>query len=281
MSKKIRVPDLLSMKTKGQKICCLTAYDYTTASLVDQSGVDLILVGDSLGMVVQGNENTLSVTLDEMIYHTKMVSRAVRNSLIVVDMPFMTYQVCSKEALRAAGRLVQEAGAEALKLEGASEDVLRSISKISRSGIPVMGHVGLRPQAFHEMGGHRMQGRSQEEREQVLKDALLVEEAGAFSVVLESIPNDLAEEVTSKLSVPTIGIGAGSKCSGQVLVVNDVIGFHPSANASVPKFVKQYVDVKSEIISAVSNYVSDVRSESFPGSQTSYCNLSPKIVSQS
>lgn len=268
------------MKKRGQKICALTAYDYTTAFIVDEAGVDIVLVGDSLGMVVQGNSNTLSVTLDEMIYHTKMVSRAVTKALLVVDMPFMTYQLGPKEALASAGRLIKEAGAESVKLEGATADILAAVKKITEAGIPVMGHVGLRPQAFHQMGGHKMQGRSEEERALIKAEAQALEKAGAFSIVLESIPEDLAEEITSELGIPTIGIGAGSACSGQVLVINDVIGLHASSTKSIPKFVKQYADTKQVIQKAVSSYVSEVRNESFPGSQTSYCSVAPQVVSQ-
>jgi 3-methyl-2-oxobutanoate hydroxymethyltransferase len=216
MEDKVTVPEIGKMKQAGKKITSLTAYDYSFAKILDEAGIDILLVGDSLGSVIQGQESTLPVTLDEMVYHTRAVVRGRKRALVVADMPFLSFQVSVEEAKRNAGRFLQEGGAEAVKLEGGVV-VLQTIQAIVRMGVPVMGHVGLTPQWIHRFGGYRVQGKEKAEREAVLKDALAVEEAGAFSVVLEGIPADLAREITQRLSIPTIGIGAGVNCDGQVL----------------------------------------------------------------
>lgn len=262
----ITAPGLMSAKSAGRKIVALTAYDFTTASLVDAAGIDVVLVGDSLGTVIQGVGTTLPVTLDEMVYHCRCVSRGVRSALLVGDLPFMSYQVSIEKALESAGRLVKEGGVGAVKLEGGLA-VEETIRRLVEAEIPVMGHVGLTPQAFHRMGGYKTQGKQSGSlaqagsRERVLADAKAVETAGAFSVVLEGVPADLAQEITEQLSIPTIGIGAGPACDGQVLVVNDLLGL---TLGKVPSFVRQYANLKEEISRAVSNFAEDVRRGRFP-----------------
>src|SRR5882762_3241292 len=233
--KPVRVPDLRSMKEKGEKIAMLTAYDFTMARLLDRAGIDVILVGDSLGMVVLGYETTLPVTLDMMIHHTRAVSRGAKRALIVADMPFLTFQLSIEEAMRNAGRLIQEGGAAAVKIEGGRQ-IVDTAKRLVDIGIPVMGHLGLTPQSVHQLGGFRPQGRDSEAAERLLKDAEVLEKAGAFAVVLESIPADLAGRVTEKLKIPTIGIGAGTQCDGQVLVSHDMLGL----SENPPPFAKQY-----------------------------------------
>src|SRR6266700_4287468 len=222
--KPIRVPDLRSMKERGEKIAALTAYDVAMARLLDRAGIDMILVGDSLGMVVLGFENTLPVTLDMMIHHTKAVSRGAKRALIVADMPFLTFQLSIEEAMRNAGRLIQEGGAAAVKIEGGGSHIVETAKRLVDIGIPVMGHLGLTPQSVHQLGGFRPQGRDSEAAERLLKDAELLEKSGVFAIVLESIPADLAARVTATLKIPTIGIGAGTQCDGQVLVSHDMLG---------------------------------------------------------
>ncbi len=253
------------MKREGEKIPVLTAYDYPTARILDEAGIRLILVGDSAGMVFAGYKNTLSVTIDEMRYHTKAVINGSKNALIVTDMPFLSYQVSLEEAKRNAGLLVRE-GAEAVKLEGgvSAADTIRAIVEM---GVPVMGHIGLTPQSIHRMGGYRVQGRENKEREKLLCDAKAVEDAGAFSVVLEGLPADLAKEITEAVSIPTIGIGAGPHCDGQVLVIHDVLGLYEDVK---PKFIKRYVHLKEIISSAVSEYIEDVTKGRFPGKEHSF-----------
>ncbi len=260
MAKKT-VLDLQRMKAGNQKIAMLTAYDYTMARLADAAGVDMVLVGDSLGMVIQGHENTLSVTLDDMIYHGRCVARALENAHLTVDLPFMTYQLGPDQALRSAGRLVQEAGAQSVKLEG-GERSAAAVQAIVRAGIPVVGHVGLTPQSVHALGGFRVQGRGDAGAEQLIADALAIEAAGAFCVVLEMVPAELAADVTERLRVPTIGIGAGGGCDGQVLVCNDLLGLDTSFR---PRFVKRFAELEQPIVAAISDYVSQVRSGTFPG----------------
>jgi len=260
------IHDFLKKKKDGKKITMLTAYDYPFARILDESGIDAILVGDSLGMVVQGLENTLPVTMDEMIYHTKMVARAAKNSLIVGDMPFMSYQTSIDDAKRNAGRFLKEGGAAAVKLEGGAE-VLEHIKAMTRSDIPVMAHIGLTPQSIHRMGGYKVQGKTAEAAKRLLDEAHAVEDAGAFSLLLEAVPLSLAKKITEELSIPTIGIGAGPHCDGQVLVLHDVIGLF---ERFVPKFVKQYANLKKDIATAVKNYKDDVEKGIFPSETESF-----------
>jgi 3-methyl-2-oxobutanoate hydroxymethyltransferase len=253
-------------KTEGKKITMLTAYDYPTAQIVDQAGIDMILVGDSLGMVVQGVTSTLPVTMDEMIYHTKMVSRGTVSSMVVGDMPFLSYQTSLEEAVRNAGRFLKEAGAEAVKLEGGSSvaDVIRAIVS---AGIPVMAHIGLTPQYMHTLGGFKVQGKDEAARMKVLADARAVQDAGAFAVVLEALPASLAKEIHETLHIPTIGIGAGADCDGQVLVLHDLLGLF---DRFTPKFVKKYANLKDLALKAVTEYKQDVESGKFPSEEHSF-----------
>jgi len=266
MGDKITVPHIVKMKQRGEKITCLTAYDYSFARILDEAGVEMLLVGDSLGCVVQGHANTLAVTMDEMIYHTRLVVRGRKRALVIGDMPFMSYQVGKDDALRNAGRFFQEAGAEAIKLEGGVA-VQESVRAIVDAGMPVMGHIGLTPQSVHQFGGYKIQGRDKERREAVLRDAVAVAEAGAFAVVLEGIPQDLASEISQRLAIPTIGIGAGLQCDGQVLVIHDMLGLFDDF---VPKFVKRYADVKQTMLGAVKEFVSEVKERKFPAEEHSF-----------
>jgi 3-methyl-2-oxobutanoate hydroxymethyltransferase len=266
MADKITVPEIARMKQRGEKITCLTAYDYSFARILDDAGVDILLVGDSLGCVVQGNANTLPVTLEEMIYHTRAVARGRKRALLVGDMPFLSYQVNAEEALRNAGRLLQEGGAEAVKLEGGVV-MAATIAKLVQVGVPVMGHIGLTPQSVHSFGGYKIQGKDKRRREAVLRDALAVEEAGAFSVVLEGMPLDLAREITERLAIPTIGIGAGVHCDGQVLVIHDMLGLFDDFR---PKFVKRYAELKNVMSGAVKTFINEVREKKFPGEEHSF-----------
>ena len=253
--KPVRVPDLRSMKEKGEKIAVLTAYDFMMARLLDRAGLDVILVGDSLGMVVLGFDTTLPVTLDMMIHHTKAVSRGVERALIVADMPFMTYQLSVEEAMRNAGRLIQEGGASAVKIEGGAHNA-EIAKRLVDIGVPVMGHLGLTPQSVHQLGGFRQQGRDSQAADKLINDAELLERNGVFSIVLESIPRELAGKVTSTLKIPTIGIGAGPQCDGQVLVCNDAFGL---TEGPVPPFAKQYAQLSEMILAAAGAYIEDVR----------------------
>jgi 3-methyl-2-oxobutanoate hydroxymethyltransferase len=262
MQSRVTVTSLLKMKEEGKRIVMLTAYDYLFAKIVDEAGVDIILVGDSLAMVVQGKENTLSVTMDEMIYHTEMVARAANTAMVVGDMPFMSYQASLDEAIRNAGRFLKEAGASSVKLEGGAQ-VAKLIKSITAADIPIMAHIGLTPQSIHKMGGYRIQ----RDREQLISDALTLEDAGAFSVVLECIPADISQEITERLSIPTIGIGAGSGCDGQVLVVHDVLGLF---ERFVPKFVKQYAHLGKKTRKAIFQYVKEVRGGVFPSPEHTF-----------
>jgi 3-methyl-2-oxobutanoate hydroxymethyltransferase len=263
---KTTIQDFLKKKSEGRKITMLTAYDYPFAQIVDEAGIDAILVGDSLGMVVQGLENTLPVTMDEMIYHTKMVGRAVKNALVIGDMPFMSYQASLEEAVRNAGRFLKEAGASAVKLEGGAE-VAEQIRAMTRSDIPVMAHIGLTPQSIHRMGGYKVQGKTEEAANRLLKEAHAVEDAGAFALLLEAIPLKLAKKITKELSIPTIGIGAGPHCDGQVLVLHDVIGMF---ERFVPKFVKRYANLKEEALKAIETYRKEVETGVFPSDEQSF-----------
>ena len=262
---RVTVRSLAARKSRGQKITMLTAYDCTFSRIFDAAGIDLLLVGDSLGNVVQGVDTTLPVTLDEMIYHTRMVARGAERALVIGDMPFGSYQVGPEDAVRSAIRLIKEGGAAAVKLEGGVK-VARSIERIVDAEIPVMGHVGLTPQAVNRMGGFRVQGRGEEGRLRVLDDARAVQEAGAIAVVLEGIPKDLAREVTAELMIPTIGIGAGVDCDGQVLVMHDLLGL----NDWSPSFVKQYANLGAIASQAARAYADEVVNEKFPDDEHSY-----------
>ena len=266
MGRKMTVPEVRGMKEKGEKIVCLTAYDYCFARILDDAGVDLMLVGDSLGSVVQGHDSTLPVTVDDVIYHTRAVIRGRRRALVVSDMPFMTFQLGVDEAKRNAGRLVQEGGAESVKLEGGVTQAA-TIEALVKMGVPVMGHVGLTPQSVHQFGGYRIQGRGEADARAILDDAMAVEQAGAFAVVLEGIPVQLAREITQRLSIPTIGIGAGMHCDGQILVVHDMLGLFDDFT---PKFVKQYANLKDTIGGAVRSYMEEVRTEAFPAEEHTF-----------
>src|SRR4030095_8284639 len=266
MGDKVTVPQIVKMKQGGEKITCLTAYDYSFARILDEAGVDMLLVGDSVGCVVQGNHNTLAVTMDEMIYHTRAVVRGRKRALVVGDMPFLSYQASKEQALVNAGRFLKEAGAEAVKLEGGVA-VKQTMAAMVDAGIPVMGHVGLTPQSGPRFGGYKIQGRDKERREMVLRDASAVEEAGAFSVVLEGMPLDLAEEITERLTIPTIGIGAGVHCDGQVLVIHDMLGLFDDFTL---RFVKRYADLKKTMTGAIKDFIGEVREQKFPMEEHSF-----------
>jgi len=263
--KKVTTLALRRKKQRGEAITMLTAYDYPTALSIDQSGVDVILVGDSLGMVVLGYANTLPVTMEDMLHHCQAVARGARAALLIGDMPFMSYQVSSQEAVRNAGRFLQEAGMDAVKLEGGSEraDVVRAIVS---TGIPVMGHIGLTPQSVNQLGGFRPQGMNLEDARRLLQDALLLQEAGCFSLVLESVPARLAERISRRLEIPSIGIGAGAGCDGQVLVTHDVLGLF---DRFTPRFVKKYADLHFEMARAFAAFKADVEARSFPAQEHS------------
>jgi 3-methyl-2-oxobutanoate hydroxymethyltransferase len=252
--------------TTGERIAVLTAYDVAFARLAEEAGIDVVLVGDSLGMVVQGEQTTLAVTLDEMIYHTRIVSRGVRRAHLVADMPFMSYQASVEDGLRAAGRLLKEGRAEAVKLEGGVE-VAELIRRLVAAGIPVMGHVGLTPQSVHQFGGFKLQGRTAEQRARILDDARAVAEAGAYAIVIETVPQALAAEVTRAVSSVTIGIGAGPDCDGQVMVMHDLLGLEP---AWKPRFVRRYAEMGKAAGEAFAAYAADVRAGRFPAAGESY-----------
>ncbi|MBN1363925.1 MAG: 3-methyl-2-oxobutanoate hydroxymethyltransferase [Syntrophaceae bacterium] len=258
--------DIKKMKVSGEKITVLTAYDYAMSSILDECNIDIILVGDSLGNVVLGYDTTLPVTMEDMLHHTKAVSRAAKNALIVADMPFLSYQVSTKEAFSNAGRFLKEADAQAIKLEG-GRDFAEIVRKITSSGIPVMAHLGLTPQSIHQIGGYKVQGKKDEDAHRIIEDAKILEQAGAFSIVLECVPEALASEVTKSISIPTIGIGAGVHCDGQVLVINDLLGM---SERFTPKFVKKYANLNSEIKKAVKNYIGEVKNGNFPDSEHSF-----------
>jgi 3-methyl-2-oxobutanoate hydroxymethyltransferase len=266
MSRKKTILDIQRMKSEGEKITVLTCYDFPTARIMDACGVDVILVGDSVGVVVAGYDNTLPVTMDEMVYHVKAVMRANPKALVVADMPFMSYQTTLDEARRNAGRILKEAGAAAVKIEGGANmaPVIRALVDID---IPVVAHIGLTPQSIHRMGGYKVQGKRQEQAAKLLDDARAVAEAGAFAVVLEGIPQTLAARITAESTIPTIGIGAGGGCDGQVLVLHDILGLCEKYS---PKFVKRYANVQETIASAVSSYIAEVRNGVFPGEEHSF-----------
>ena len=262
MQSQVTLTTLYKMKKKVEKIVALTAYDYPFGNIVDESGIHMILVGDSLGMVVQGESSTLPVTMDQMIYHTRIVSRAAKFAIIVGDMPFMSYQASVKQAVVNAGRFLKEAGAAAVKLEGGAA-VSETIQAISGAGIPVQAHIGLTPQSVHKMGGYKVQ----RDEEQLMTDALEVESAGAFSVVLEGIPSTISKKITKALTIPTIGIGAGPHCDGQILVLYDLLGLN---QGHIPKFVKQYATIGNASRNAIKQYIEEVQTGKFPAKRHCY-----------
>ena len=263
---KTTILDIYKKKAEGRKITMLTAYDFPTAQIVDQAGIDIILVGDSLGMVVQGVSSTLPVTMDEMIYHTKMVSRAAQSAMVVADLPFLSYQTHKAEAVLNSGRFLKEANAEAVKLEGGSQ-MADTIRAIVDAGIPVVAHIGLTPQYVHMLGGFKVQGRNEAAREKILADARAVQDAGAFSVVVEGVPASLGSEIHRELRIPTIGIGAGPDCDGQGLVIHDLLGLF---ERFTPKFVKKYVNLREHALKAVKEYKQDVEDGTFPSEEHSF-----------
>lgn len=264
--KRITTKTVLAMKQKGEKIAMLTAYEYSTARLLDDSGIDIILVGDSVANVIQGLETTIPVTLDEIIYHTKIVRRAVKRAMLVADMPFMSYQVDIKEAVRNCGRLLKESGAEAVKMEGGRR-IIPLIEQLVDIGIPVMGHLGLTPQSIYKFGTYEVRAKGSAEAKQLTSDAKMLDEAGVFGIVLEKIPDALATKVTGSVSCATIGIGAGSGCDGQVLVTNDMLGMNELFH---PRFVRQYANLSETMRGAFHSYIADVKSSKFPLKKESY-----------
>ena len=262
----VTVPAITARKNSEKKITALTAYDFSFAKLLDNTEIDILLVGDSLGMVSQGHENTLSVTLEDVLYHTRSVKRGAHRALVVADMPFMSYQVSLEQAVTNAGRLIQEGHAAAVKLEG-GERMADRVQAISQAGIPVMGHVGLTPQSVHQFGGYKIQGKTFLDSKQIKQDAKDLQKAGAFSLVLEGMPEELASEITQGLEIPTIGIGAGAKCDGQILVIHDLLGLNPDFS---PKFVKHYAQLADVIQNAVSEFIGEVHSKAFPAPKHSY-----------
>ncbi len=262
---RVTVPSLARRKLRGDKLTMLTAYDFTFAQIFDGAEIDLLLVGDSLGNVMQGQDTTLPVTLDDIVYHTRAVARAAQRSLVVADMPFGSYQISPEDAVRNAIRCIKDGGAQAVKLEGGVH-VADTIERITRADIPVMGHVGLTPQSIHRMGGHRVQGRNDDSRERVLADARAVEAAGAFALVIEGVPADLGREITQGVSIPTIGIGAGVDCDGQVLVMHDLLGLTDWS----PSFAKQYANLGSLAAQAARSFAEEVENSKFPDEEHSY-----------
>ena len=272
---RVTIEQIKEMKQRGEKIPMLTAYDYSTARLIDESGVPLILVGDSLGMVVLGYETTIPVTMEEMLHHTKAVVRGAKRALVVGDMPFMTYHISRDEALRNAARFIQEGGAQAVKLEG-GENVAETVRHIVSCGIPVMGHIGLTPQSVHQLGGFKVVGKTVEMATKLLKDAKALEEAGAFAIVLELVPSQLSKLITEEVSIPTIGIGSGKDCDGQVQVISDLLGLYTEF---VPKHAKQYAKLGEIIKKAVGQYISEVQTGAFPTTKESY-SMDERIISE-
>lgn len=260
-------------KEQGEKISMLTAYDYSTAKLMDQAGINSLLVGDSLGMVMLGYEDTLSVTMEDMIHHSRAVANGAQNALVVTDLPFMSYHISIPDAVANAGRIIKEGHAAAVKLEG-GEAFSETIQAITRASIPVMGHIGLTPQSIHAFGGFKVQGKTIEAAQKILQDALAVEKAGAFAIVLEAIPADLAALITKKLTIPTIGIGAGNQTDGQVLVYQDMLGMYGEMQ---PKFVKRYADLGAEMNSAIQHYKTEIQQEQFPAAEHTF-SIAPEII---
>lgn len=266
MSKRVTTAKIKKMKKLQEKITMLTAYDYPTAKLIDESGVDIILVGDSLGMVMLGYEDTTKVTMDDMLHHIKAVTRAVTTTMVVGDMPFLSYHVSLEQSIKNAGRIIQEGHAQAVKLEGGKE-VVDTVKAITRASIPVMGHIGLTPQSIHQFGGYFIQGKNDKEAKRLIEDAIALEEAGVFALVLECVPTEVAKEITNKISIPTIGIGAGNNCDGQVLVTHDLLGLH---QGKIPKFAKQYNNLSDQIKQNLKDYSNDVKGSTFPEEQHSF-----------
>lgn len=264
--KKITVPSLKKMKQKSDKITCLTAYDWCFASLLDAAGIDLILVGDSASMVFAGNTTTLPATMEQMMYHCQAVSRGVKYALFITDMPFLSFQASPENALKNAGRFMKECGVEGVKLEG-GEYIAETVRKIVNAGIPVMGHLGLTPQSVHQYGGYTLQGKSEKNAKKILNDAKILEEAGAFAIVLEKIPATIAQKITLSVSVPTIGIGAGPYCDGQIVVTHDMLGLFESFK---PKFVRKYADLGPAVKKAAEQYIHDIKNKKFPDNEESY-----------
>jgi 3-methyl-2-oxobutanoate hydroxymethyltransferase len=263
---KVTTAKLLKKKQDGEKIVGLTAYDYSTAQIVDKTGIDFILVGDSLGMVILGYENTLPVTMEDMLHHTKAVVRGAKRCMVVADLPFMSYQISPEQAIGNAGRLIQEAGAYAVKLEG-GRSMVETISRIVDAGIPVMGHIGLQPQSLRKLGGYKIQGRTESSAERLMKDAAALEEAGVFAIVLELVTAEMAKEVSESVSVPTIGIGSGPHCDGQVQIVDDILGLYGDRQ---PKHAKRYANLSHAMESAVGEYIEEVSAGTFPGPEHSF-----------
>jgi 3-methyl-2-oxobutanoate hydroxymethyltransferase len=264
--KKVTAPSLIKMKEKGEKIAVLTAYDFLMANMLDDAGIDVILVGDSLGMVVLGFESTIPVTMEMMLHHVSAVKRGVKRALLIADMPFLSYQKNIDTAVENAGRFLQEAGAEAVKLEG-GETIAETVARLVNFGIPVMGHIGLTPQSINQFGSYNVIGKQKKIAQQLLKDAQILENAGAFSIVLEKVPMELAKEISENIKIPTIGIGAGKHCDGQVLVSHDMLGIYDKFN---PKFVRRYAELAKEMRSAFSGYIKDVKNKKFPEENESY-----------
>lgn len=271
---KVTIHTLKKQKLAGQKICMVTAYDATFARILDEAGADVLLVGDSLGMVVQGNDSTLPVTMDQMIYHSRAVSRGAQRAHVVGDMPFMSYQNSIEDAVRNAGRLVSEGGVGSVKLEGGTE-FAEVISRIVRASIPVMGHIGLTPQSVHKMGGYVVQGRDEDTARQLVEDAVALEQAGCYALVMEGVPLELAKTITARISIPTIGIGAGKHCDGQVLVCYDLLGLNPHFK---PKFVKRYADGYTTVSQAASAFFTEVRAGAFPDEDHSFRSTTMRLV---
>jgi 3-methyl-2-oxobutanoate hydroxymethyltransferase len=271
---RLLVSDIRKKWESGERLAMITAYDHAFAGILDAAGVDLLLVGDSLASTIQGERTTLPVTLEQMIYHAQLVVRGSSRAFVVVDMPFLSYQTGVRDALFSAGRLMKETGVGGVKLEGGAR-VRRTVRMMTESGIPVMGHLGLLPQSYHTMGGYRVQGREAGQRQAILDDARYLEDAGAFSVVLEGVPENLAQEVSASLHIPTIGIGAGRHCGGQVLVLHDLLGLHAEEEHRDPRFVKRYAELTQVVRDAVRNYIADVRSGAFPEAQHVYEGQSP------
>lgn len=261
ISRRLTIPDIIRKKDKGEKIAALTAYDFIMAKILDEVGIDIILVGDSVGMVFAGDLNTLPVGMDEMVYHAKIVSRVVKHSLVIVDMPFMSYQISIEDALKNAGRFLKNTGVQGIKLEG-GENVASIVEKLVGFGIPVMGHIGLVPQSIHRFGSYKLQGKDPKIAKQLKRDAKILENSGVFSIVLEKIPADLAGEITNSLAVPTIGIGAGPKCDGQILVTQDMLGMFEKFK---PRFVRRYAEIGKQMREAFKSYLEEVKTEKFPG----------------
>ena len=274
MPDKVTIHTLKKLKQAGQKICMVTAYDATFGRILDDAQADVILVGDSLGMVIQGHDSTLPVTMDQMVYHSRAVTRAVKRAHVVGDLPFMSYQGPWEEAVKNAGRLVSEGGVGSVKLEG-GEEFCDVISRIVRASVPVMGHLGLTPQSVHKMGGYVVQGKDEQQARKIMQDAVALERAGCYALVLEGVPLELAQQITQRLSIPTIGIGAGLHCDGQVLVCYDLLGMNPDFK---PKFVKRYADLYGQIKGAAEAFFAEVRTEAFPDEAHSFKSKSIRLV---